>query len=212
MSNSTISPSILQSLVDASDSQTGLVNTSAQTFAGVKTFNASPKIDALNEVTVNNGVQILGRKSGVLIPAGYVGEVQTSRFTSFAKTSDSYQSLTTITLTPGTYIATAQLVYYNSGRTWTSVRAIAAIGASDSTLSFRSHSGYTLVDKQQATPTAFTSDVVNLSNVLVRYDGTNITIGSFSFPGPILHFILFLSSYTGGTANVDGALQVVRIA
>lgn len=176
MSNSAFTPTAAQNLQDASATQSGLVNTTTQTFAGKKTFDG--------------GAAIKGDTSGNDITAGYVGEVRTSRFTAFTKTSDSYQSLTTITLTPGVYLASAQAVYYNSGRTWSSVRAIAAIGASDSTLAFRSNSGYTLVDKQQAVPTSFTSDVVNLANILVRYDGTNISIGNFSFPGPTLYFIL----------------------
>lgn len=44
MSNSAFTPTFAQNLQDASATQSGLVNTSAQTLAGVKTFSAAPVI------------------------------------------------------------------------------------------------------------------------------------------------------------------------
>lgn len=62
MSNSAFTPTFAQNLQDASATQSGLVNTSAQTLAGKK--------------TLDGGAAIKGDTTGNAIAAGYVGEVK----------------------------------------------------------------------------------------------------------------------------------------
>ena len=43
--------------------------------SGSSVTGGTPLVDTVNENTVNNGVQIQGRKSGVAIPSGYIGQM-----------------------------------------------------------------------------------------------------------------------------------------
>jgi len=104
MSNSAFTPSNNLS-TPATDTQAGTVSTTAQTFAGEKTFQDGVSSDSLAEKTANNGVQIQGRVASAAIPAGYIGEI-------FSFTPQTITALTTgyvasslaATLTPGKWL------------------------------------------------------------------------------------------------------------
>ena len=55
VANSTTTPVITLNVPDASATARGVVNTTAQTFAGVKTFNSNIKVNSYQPITVGRG-------------------------------------------------------------------------------------------------------------------------------------------------------------
>lgn len=94
MSNSAFTPTFAQNLQDASATQSGLVNTSVQTFAGKKTFDG--------------GAAIKGDTSGNAIAAGYVGEVLTATWTNQTILGTTTTLGTISNVQPGIYILMAK--------------------------------------------------------------------------------------------------------
>lgn len=98
MSNSAFTPTFAQNLQDASATQSGLVNTSSQTFAGKK--------------TLDGGALIKGDTTGSAIAAGYVGEKITwasAPATQSTTTSIADWTNASITLTAGVWLIQANI-------------------------------------------------------------------------------------------------------
>jgi len=72
--------------------------------SGSSVTGGTPLVDQINESTTNNGVQIQGRKSGVAIPSGYVGEELVQNTSTQTVTTGSTFTLMTYTPPAGTYL------------------------------------------------------------------------------------------------------------
>lgn len=94
----------------ASSSNDGeLDSSSAQTIAGAKTFTgaltASSTLSVSGALTPSGG--IVGRTDGVAVPAGYIGETQTTTFDFNTLTANTYSTSSGINLTPGVWLIDA---------------------------------------------------------------------------------------------------------
>jgi hypothetical protein len=162
--------------------------------SGNSVTGGTPLVDQVNESTTNNGVQIQGRKSGVAISSGYVGEwvfATPASAVTFA-TSGTVFNIASLTLTAGVW-----LVYGNG----VVIPGSAVMTASYSGVSLNSTAfdSLTYVVGGQHTSAA-TNYYASLPRV-IRTTGTTVYLnGNVSWSG------------TAGTFSTTSSIQAVRIA
>ncbi len=75
--------------------------------SGTSVVGGTPTVNTINESTLNNGVQIQGRKSGSAISSGYVGEITTRSEFNNASVGTTTVNLGTLNLTAGVWLVLA---------------------------------------------------------------------------------------------------------
>jgi len=82
--------------------------------SGTSVVGGTPTVNTINESTLNNGVQIQGRKSGSAISSGYVGEITTRSEFNNASVGTTTVNLGTLNLTAGVWLVLAVGSIYSS--------------------------------------------------------------------------------------------------
>lgn len=190
MPNSAFTPTYAQNLQDASATQSGLVNTTAQTFAGKK--------------TLDGGALIKGDTTGNAIASGYVGEVIKNSYSSGA-VSGGIGPGNAVTLTlpsAGVWRITANGSFVNSS---SYVNSAASIGIAITTTSGKDPNSVVATENESCSMIKpFASN--NNMNVQV-----SCSVDSYTGSGPV-YVTLVSSGYTSGSQAAYVYAKAVRIA
>ena len=183
--------------------------------SGSSVTGGTPLVDTVNENTVNNGVQIQGRKSGVAIPSGYVGELLQVNVNTVIDVTNATlleSNLTTLTLTAGVWEISGVVLWQRAGATITSPEYISGIVPNGETLTVAAEGGMAM----QYTSATFTgvrvaTPVVRVictgSSMLYYAKGTGV-----SFATNTIALRTYSGGWSAGTPKYGGSLRAVRIA
>ncbi len=147
--------------------------------------SGTPTFDTVNEKTLNNGVQIQGRKSGVLIPVGYIGEqaaASSATGTAAPGASGAWKTYESITLSAGVW-----LVYGNGAVYWTSSNNPVAL----------SSVAFGLTTTVNTAPTGGAAGIsLNLSSMAVTNSGMQFSVPPLLVTtNGITNNIVYMSGY-----------------
>jgi hypothetical protein len=160
---------------------------------------------------------VLGDVSGTAVPAGYIGEVITSSVTTATNvgTTGQYFNLTSITLTPGTYLINASAKYNRNSATFSSVDLEIGFSATTGNSSTGLVTGVSLIEKVQDVGLTFTQTPISMPTVYLRYDGTTATIqngGTLTPTGGVFYLKGYCGVYSAATPQYYCTVTAVRIA
>jgi hypothetical protein len=173
----------------ASATDIGIVTTGTQTFAGKKTFDG--------------GAAILGGTSGTLPAAGYIGEVLISKVTTStnAPATNTKLELTTLTLTPGTWLLSGGITYLRNSSTPSAGNHTVAITTSTTASS---------IDSSAQLEAGF--EVVNTVNTSTARYVYAMAPAVVTVTSNTTYRLNCLALYSAGTPQWRGHIQAVRIA
>lgn len=161
--------------------------------------------------------QVAGDVSGVAVPAGYIGEVRKSLITTPTNgtTSGTYFDASSISLPAGIWSVTAAVTFERNGVTFSSTNFVIGLNTTPGNSS-AGFAGLANSYSSAATiPTSFTRHTLQLSNVIIRSDGTTLTLEANNTAyatGTTLYLKTFMDVYASGTPQYTCYLQAVRIA
>jgi hypothetical protein len=185
----------------ATTTSPGLVGTGAQTFAGKK--------------TLDGGALIKGDTSGVVVPAGYVGEVLQSNVNSLINVTHATgleSNITTLVLTAGVYEVSGMARITRNGATVTNPEYVIGVVANGQTNSTVVEGGLAM----QYPPTTFSDIRITTASIRVICTGTNIIIYAtgtgVSYATTSMALRAYTGSWSAGTPQYCGVLRAVRIA
>jgi len=187
----------------ASATSPGLVGITTQTFAGKK--------------TLDGGALIKGDTSGVAIAASYVGEVLNSTVSTVTNVgvSGQYFNATSLTLTAGTWLAFAGIVYTRNSATITDPSVVIAINGTTGNSSANFVNGLNSFDSGNSLyPTSSLVYIANLPSVLLRYTGSVLTLAdgtTVTQTGGVIYLKGWSFSYTGGPPQYRCSITALRI-
>lgn len=252
MSNSAFTPSVLQEFREASVSQSGIVNTTAQTFGGIKTYDPSvaftPKsgfssgyqlwkdtssrlrlnfsggllfaddTDATTYLscgssgqwTIGNaadtsfpGNNIVGRKDGSSVAAGYVGEYieSGSSYTEVTSgfTNNQFSNIATITLNKGHYLLRGSALFGGgtSAQVAVALRVVISLFANNTTTDHVQAKNY-IEGVSPGTGVVDASLEVSNYRLIIASDSTTV-------------YLKAQASNWSGTPVIRGHISAVRI-
>jgi hypothetical protein len=185
----------------ASGSSPGIVSTGTQTFAGDKTFNGS--------ITPSGG--IVGKTDGVAVEVGKVGQrIEAASSAATLIASSQYKNQDSITLTAGIWLVNAGLTFQYGSASSADTALCAVSGYSDNTVTDHT-TGYNVFAGRGPTSTD-TNSFVSVPGFLIRSDGTNLYIGSFTITSSQIVYLKGRLTYTGTAPSIIGRITAIRIA
>ena len=160
---------------------------------------------------------VIGDTTGTAVPAGYIGEVITSSVTTATNvgTTGQFFNLTSITLTPGTYLINAAAKYNRNAATFSSVDLEIGFSATTGNSSTGLVTGVNLIEKVQDVGLTFTQTPISMPTIYLRYDGTTATIqngGTLTPTGGVFYLKGYCGVYSAATPQYYCTVTAVRIA
>ena len=180
---------------DATSTVGGELTNGAQTIAGAKTFTGATTFSGA--LTPSGG--LVGRTSGVAVPAGQIGEtIQSLISVAVPATTASHKNITSISLTAGVWrITFGTLCDGNGASTWVNTNIITTL----STVS-GSTTGTTLGTTQLYNPAPPVNNLVNSTS------GSSVV----NLSGSQQYFLNCWTSFTGSVPQLYGNIVATRIA
>jgi len=160
---------------------------------------------------------VIGDTTGTAVPAGYIGEVITSSVTTATSvgTTGQFFNLTSITLTPGTYLINASAKYNRNSATFSSVDLEIGFSATTGNSSTGLVTGVNLIEKVQDVGLTFTQTPISMPTVYLRYDGTTATMqngGTLTPTSGVFYLKGYCGVYSAATPQYYCTVTAVRIA
>lgn len=155
---------------------------------------------------------------GTAIPAGYVGQVLHSAVTTATNTGSTgiYFDATSVTITPGTWLINADIIYRRNGATITDSSAVIGLTTTSGNSSSGQLQPVNWIDTGNGTNSAtFSSLPIKLPTVYCRYDGTTVTLSNGSTlatASGTLYLKGYTLSFSAGNPQYICSLTAVRIA
>lgn len=168
---------------------------------GVLTTNATgvPSIDNVNFNVLSTGVRVKGNTDGLVVPAGYVGEVIKSfvaQSSAVALSLGQPKTVTSITLTPGNWLLGGIVSYTTSGA-FTGTTLISGISTATNSFVGTTEGDNMLYNN------AFPSSGSDEPTVIPAYP-INISVNT-------TYFLVGDAVFSVGTISAYGKIQGVRI-
>ena len=199
-----------------SDTTTGSASTCrlfvSQGAGEISDFNITitPLDNASNSALYVQG-PVKAAATGAAIPAGYQGEVNQSNFSPITTTTNGWQMIKSISLTPGVWLCSAGVNFLRSGATYSSVNLAAAFYW-DGTSAPGTGIFYDANVGRLRVPVANVPDlhVLGINPTVIATDGSNIYTPWGSGSGSTLYIWFYAGSFTG-TINTGSSHTCTRL-
>lgn len=185
---------------EASASSPGIVSTGTQQFGGNKEF--------LGTLTATGG--LVKTSGAALVGAGFRGQrIESASSAATLAASSTYKNQDSIVLTAGIWLVSGGLTFQYGSASSADTALCAISGYSDNTVTDHL-TGYNVFAGRGPTSTD-TNSFVGIPPMIIRSDGTNLYIGSFTITSSQTVYLKGRLTYTGTAPTIIGRITAIAL-